>query len=127
MSFYIIFALLFAVVVAVFAVNNNAVVTLQFLLWSFRASLVLVILGSAALGAGIIGILGFFKQLSLNMKLWDLQGKKRKLETQLEKAQEAETVARGQLERVQQELVRWQEAAGGGLPSGGEPSRGQEG
>ncbi len=48
---YLIFTLCLSVVVAIFAVQNALVVPVSFLLWNFQGSLVLVILGSVAIGA----------------------------------------------------------------------------
>jgi Uncharacterized integral membrane protein len=44
-------ALLFALVIALFALQNIATVTVRFLLWEYEASLVFVVLGAASLGA----------------------------------------------------------------------------
>ena len=51
---YVLFALIFALVGAGFALQNATAVTVSFALWSFQTSLVLVILGSATCGAMII-------------------------------------------------------------------------
>ncbi|MDO9116578.1 MAG: LapA family protein [Nitrospira sp.] len=44
-------ALLFAILIAVFALQNTVAVTVHFLVWDYDTSLVLIILGSAMLGA----------------------------------------------------------------------------
>lgn len=44
-------ALTLAILIAVFALQNTFPVTIQFLLWEYHTSLVLVILGSTAIGA----------------------------------------------------------------------------
>ncbi|MDP3090576.1 MAG: lipopolysaccharide assembly protein LapA domain-containing protein [Nitrospira sp.] len=44
-------AFLFAILIAVFALQNTVAVTVHFLLWDYDTSLVLIILGSAMLGA----------------------------------------------------------------------------
>ncbi len=49
----IVLALLLAVVVAVFALQNTEAVSIQFLLWDYQTSLVLVILGSACGGVAL--------------------------------------------------------------------------
>ena len=48
---YLIFALLLALLVAIFAVQNAERVTIDFLVWTFQTSLVIVILVSAGVGA----------------------------------------------------------------------------
>lgn len=44
-------AFVFAALIAVFALQNTAQVSVHFLIWDYETSLVLVILGSAVLGA----------------------------------------------------------------------------
>lgn len=81
--------MLFALIVAVFAIQNAEVVNIRFLTWQFQnISLVLVILGSAAIGALLLFILGTIKQVSMTLKLKDAEGKIRKLENQLKELQE---------------------------------------
>jgi uncharacterized integral membrane protein len=62
---YVVFALLFALVGAGFALQNATAVTVSFALWSFQTSLVLVILGSATCGAMIILFLAAPVQIRL--------------------------------------------------------------
>jgi len=63
MQFYLITALVFALLVAVFAIQNTETVVIQFLAWSFSISLVLVILGSAAVGALVLYLFSLVKQI----------------------------------------------------------------
>lgn len=48
---YLFFTLFISVIVAVFAVQNAVSVSLNFVVWTMQTSLVIVILGSALLGA----------------------------------------------------------------------------
>jgi uncharacterized integral membrane protein len=50
-QFYVIVALLLAILVAIFAVQNAQEVNIRFLLWTFQSSLVVVILISLGMGA----------------------------------------------------------------------------
>ncbi len=52
---YLLFTLIISIVVAVFAVQNAADVTVGFLMWTYQTSLVVVILGAALLGAVAMG------------------------------------------------------------------------
>lgn len=52
---YLFFTLVISIVVAVFAVQNAADVTVGFLMWTYQTSLVVVILGAALLGATAMG------------------------------------------------------------------------
>lgn len=65
---YVIFALIFASVGAIFALQNATAVTVSFAVWSFQTSLVLVILGSATVGALITLLLSMPMQIRLRWK-----------------------------------------------------------
>jgi lipopolysaccharide assembly protein A len=52
-------ALSLAILIAVFALQNTFPVTIQFLFWEYQTSLVLVILGSTAIGAALSAIASF--------------------------------------------------------------------
>jgi len=54
----LVFSLLLAVLVAVFAVQNAGPVTLRFGIWSVETSLVVVILVAAVVGAAMASLLG---------------------------------------------------------------------
>ncbi|MGI6553721.1 MAG: LapA family protein [Clostridia bacterium] len=91
MQFYWILALVFALIVAIFAIQNASLVDIRFLNWEFAdISLVLVILGSAVIGAVIIFILGSFKQIGLIWKLKEAEGRIKKLESELQQLKAAE-------------------------------------
>jgi putative membrane protein len=54
----LVFSLILAVLVAVFAVQNAGPVTLRFGIWSVETSLVVVILVAAVVGAAMASLLG---------------------------------------------------------------------
>ncbi|MDN5347872.1 MAG: hypothetical protein PWP65_1436 [Clostridia bacterium] len=84
MQLYLVGALLFALLVAIFAVQNSAPVDIRFLTWEFRQiSLVIVILGSAAVGAVFVLCLGLLKQFRLARTLRNVQAENKKLTEQL--------------------------------------------
>ena len=56
MRIYLILALLLALVVALFAAQNNAQIDIAFLVWRVRGSLALVLFATLALGV-VIGLL----------------------------------------------------------------------
>ncbi len=102
MQIYLITALLFSLLVAVFAVQNTEIVTIRFITWQFSVSLVLVILGSAIVGALALYFLGLFKQVGAWFKIRQLDGKKKDLEKQLEKL---ETMIKGAEESPNDEVL----------------------
>ena len=66
---FLFLSLLFALLVAIFAVQNATPVTVTFLQGSFQTSLVIVILGAATFGALIILSLALFSQFKLQRAL----------------------------------------------------------
>jgi len=86
----VIIALAFALVVAVFAIQNASVVPVRFLGWAWEASLVYVILGSAAMGALFVAVLGAYRQVSLALRVRDCQGRLKKVEAELDSCKDME-------------------------------------
>ena len=83
-NYILVVSLLFALIVAIFAVQNNAPVDIRFLGWKYsNISLVLVIFGSAAAGAVSVFFLGFFKQMKLKIELRKIKAQNEKLNAQL--------------------------------------------
>lgn len=81
MQFLSVLAIFFALVVAIFAVQNAGPVEIKFLTWQFRRiSLVLVILGSAAFGALVIFLLGAVKQVRQAREIRELKSQHKKLQ-----------------------------------------------
>lgn len=81
MQVYFIVSLLFACLVAIFALQNSSAVTIQFITWELaNISLVLIIFASAAIGALAVMFLGLGKQLKLVFQLRQLTHHKKQLE-----------------------------------------------
>ncbi len=72
MQVWFIISLLFSVVVAVFAVLNSSVVTINLVFQSFELSQSIVILASAVLGAVIVLFLGLFNRIKSGLKIREL-------------------------------------------------------
>jgi len=88
LNFILVVSLLFALVVAVFAVQNNAPVEISFLGWNFPGtSLVIIIFGSAAAGAVSVFFLGLFKQIKMKMEIRQLKAENSNLKFELNKVQ----------------------------------------
>ncbi len=81
-------ALAFAFLIAMFAVQNSTVVTVNLLMWNIEASLVLVILGTAIVGFLSALTLQLFVQLKLRYQLHKAQRRINQLEADLTKHQE---------------------------------------
>ncbi|PRR75833.1 LapA family protein [Neomoorella humiferrea] len=81
MQFFTLMAILFALLVAVFALQNAEPVEINFLFWQFRhISLVLVILGSAAFGALAVFLLGAVRQVRQAREIKELKNNLKKLQ-----------------------------------------------
>ncbi|KGG81512.1 hypothetical protein Y919_00695 [Caloranaerobacter azorensis H53214] len=80
MEISFIFSLIFAILVAVFALKNADSVMIDFFFAKVQVSQAIVIFVSAALGAVIVTILGFVRQLKLTLKIKEQSRKIKKLE-----------------------------------------------
>ena len=76
----LIIALVFAILVAVFSIQNSGPVSLLFFGWEFSTSLVVVVLGAAVLGALIMWIISSFKQLKVKKEKRNLKNQIKNLE-----------------------------------------------
>lgn len=69
MQLYLMVALLLALLVAIFAIQNADQVTIRFLLWTFQTSTVMIILISAGVGALLAALLGLPQNLKVRRRL----------------------------------------------------------
>jgi uncharacterized integral membrane protein len=92
----LVLALAFAVLVAVFAMQNATTVLVSFLAWEISTSLAVVILAAAALGALIAGSLGLVKQVEMRLRMRGLQGRIAKLQGELEALQKEKEALAGE-------------------------------
>ncbi|MBO8141439.1 MAG: LapA family protein [Firmicutes bacterium] len=83
MQFLFVLALLFALAVAVFAVQNAEPITVNLIRWQLETSLVVVVLGSAATGAMVAGLVGLVRQLRASWRIRQLQSQVHRLEERL--------------------------------------------
>ncbi len=89
MQSLLIAALVFALLVAVFASQNVEPTQINFLFWGGETSLVVVVIIAATLGALIMGLPGWIKQFRLNIMLRNSKARIKKLEEEVETLQEA--------------------------------------
>jgi putative membrane protein len=86
---YLVGALIFALLVTVFAIQNSTLVDVRFLFWGFsRIPIVLVVLGSALAGALFMLFLGLVRQVRTVRHVRGLQIENRKLAAELTKRDE---------------------------------------
>ena len=73
----------FAFLIALFAVQNSMMVSVNLLTWTVEASLVLVILGAAALGFLMALSLQLYAQMKLKFQLYKANSRIRQLEGEI--------------------------------------------
>lgn len=100
-----IIALLFALIVAVFAIQNAQPVTVDFMFNRFEISLALVILVSVFAGALILGFLGIFRQVKAGLKLRDANSKMKRLEQQLKETEDKLNTSQHELSKLTDGLL----------------------
>lgn len=93
---YLFLAFVFALFVAIFAIQNSLAVTVAFLSWSFQTSLVIVILGAATLGALAVIFLAVPMQIQARWSLKRAKQRQGELEAELKTVQS----------RLEQELTK---------------------
>ena len=75
----IIVILLFAILIAVFAIQNASQVLITFFSWEYQVSLVVVVLGATALGTIVMGLVASVSQLKLRRELRAVKREKEEL------------------------------------------------
>ncbi|QGP90767.1 Lipopolysaccharide assembly protein A domain protein [Neomoorella glycerini] len=106
MQIFSLLAIFFALLVAIFAVQNAGPVEINFLSWQFsNISLVLVILGSAAFGALVVFLLGAVRQVRQAREIRELKSQLKRLQETIAHREQAAAGAgagAGRLEREQE-------------------------
>ncbi|MCK4259757.1 MAG: LapA family protein [Halanaerobiales bacterium] len=110
MQWTVVLALIFALLVGVFAVQNNIPVDLKFFTWQFNTSLAVIVLGGVALGALMIGILGLIVQIKSKIQIRALKGKIKVLERQLKGREVSIQQLNGQMNDRNVDLARFEGA-----------------
>ncbi len=110
----IIFGLIFAILIAIFAIQNASIVALNLLMWKFEISLAVVVLGSIIFGALVIGIFSYFKQFQLrrknkNLKL-EMESLKDKLEDKEEEINKLKGYEKNSAKRAEEDEKETEEA-----------------
>lgn len=100
-----IIALLFALVIATFALLNAQPVTVDFAFNEFQISLALVILVSAFAGAIILGFLGLFRQVKEGFKNRETGARLKRSEERLKEAEEKLAITGAELDVAKANLA----------------------
>jgi putative membrane protein len=105
MQLYVIFLLVIAFLVALFAMQNSNIITLVLLSWKFDTSLTVVIVGCVALGSILVGLLGGIAQFRLNLKLRGVRRTGVKLEEQVKRLEQERDDLKETILGLEQELI----------------------
>jgi putative membrane protein len=88
MQFIIVISMIFALFIALFAIQNATVITINFLWYKFNLSQAVVILGSALFGILIMLPFDIVKRVRFRIKTNELNSKIKKLDEELSIAKE---------------------------------------
>lgn len=89
--FYLLATVLFSLLVALFAMQNEVPVAVKLGPWSVEASLALVVIGAAAVGIMAALPIWLMLQVQLRFRLMRTNSRVKELETELEKVKKAPT------------------------------------
>jgi putative membrane protein len=98
-------ALIFAVLVAMFAIQNSALVSISFFKWQLKdISLAIVILGSAAAGALAVGLFTFVREIGLRLSLRSCNAKLDAIAKELNETRDKNVSLGEEVDRLEEEI-----------------------
>lgn len=105
-QFGVILALVFSLVIAIFAIANNQPIEVNYLYGKAEVSAIIIILGSAILGALVIFLLSMFRQIRMGFQI---RGLRNEIEDHKKKALELEK----ERERLMAQVEQFEMSGGG--------------
>jgi len=118
---YLIAGLIFALLVAIFAVQNAQPVPVRFLVWGLEVPLALVIVGMAAAGGLLVGLTVLVRQVGLGFRLWNARAEHRRLEGERRQLEERLQTLKTELEELREENTRLRGVAPAGATEPEQP------
>ena len=100
---YLVLALLFSLLIAVVAMVNSEVVTINYLLGQANVSLIVLILASASAGALTVGSLSLFSGIQSQLNFRSLRHQQTELQNRVECLEKEKTRLEAELGRQQSE------------------------
>jgi len=88
LPFYLVLALLFALLIAIFSLQNTQEVKVMFLFWEFTTSLAAVILGAVGLGVIFTVVVSLVERVRSGLKIRRYKGQVEELEKKLSSREE---------------------------------------
>jgi uncharacterized integral membrane protein len=90
----------FAIIIAIFSIQNAIPVSISFFSWNFKTSLVVVVLGSLAVGVIIMGIFSSIKQLRQRNKIKKLERLRERLQEDIDQFQEKVEDQQNEIDKI---------------------------
>lgn len=115
MQLLLVAALIFASIVAVFALQNAQTVPIRFFAWERETSVAVIALGAAIVGALAAVLAGLIRQVALGLRHRQLKAELGRVQSELDEERETKQALLSELARVQAAL---QEAEAAPLPAG---------
>lgn len=100
MQLLLVAALIFASVVAVFALQNAQAVPIRFFGWERETSVAVIALGAAAVGALSTVLAGLFRQVGMGLRTRHLRAEVDRLQRELEEERSAKSALIAELEEA---------------------------
>lgn len=106
MGWRFVLSLVFALVVAVFAIQNAGAVPINFLVWEGAVSQALIIIMSAIVGAVIVLLLSLIKQIQLNLAVKSERKTGSVLQEEKKTLQEEKKALQARLDQATEQLTQ---------------------
>lgn len=112
-SWLIVLALLFSLLIAIIATANYQPVNFNYLFGQVQLPLIVLIIGAAAAGALVTGLIGLYNGIRTALQLRSGRKRQEELQRRLERLEEEKASLQQELERLQApaEPEEWTEAA----------------
>ncbi len=99
-SFYLILALVFSLIIAIVALANNEPVTVSYIFGRAEVSLILLILGSAFVGALVMGFFAIFRSIRSAFSFREMRRKNEDLQKQVKALEEEKIFLEAELNKA---------------------------
>ncbi|MGM0688246.1 MAG: LapA family protein [Bacillota bacterium] len=99
-SFYLILGLVFSLIIAIVALANTESVTVSYIFGRAEVSLILLILGSAFIGALVTGLFSLFRSIRSAFAFRDMRQKQEALQKQVKALEEEKIFLEAELNKA---------------------------
>ncbi len=99
-SFYLIMGLVFSLIIAIMALANNETVTVSYIFGRAEVSLILLILGSAFVGAMAMGLFALFRSIRTAFAFREMRQKEETLQKNVKALEEEKVFLEAELNKA---------------------------